>query len=227
MFRGVNSSSNDAAIAVRGFLPALTPRLGAALAASLALHAYAISLLDALPPGMRQGDLAALEPGKRVRPLRVGLRAEAPAWIPPVAPALPPLAVPEPPATAAEQPGQGAAAAPVFSPLPVQRHYRTSELDVQPGILVRVEPEYPEAAARRFLSGRVVARLMIDETGAVERVAIVGAEPPGYFEESATRAFMAARFTPGMKGGRAVRVQLLLEITFEAPPPKLPPNVAS
>jgi TonB family protein len=227
VFRGVNSSSNDAAIAVRRLLPALTPRLGAALAASLALHAYALSLLEALPTGARHGDFGALESGQRVKPFRVGLRPESPAWVPPVAPALPPSPVAESPASDREQPGQGSAPSPAFPAPPVQHHYKTSELDVQPGILVRVEPDYPEAAARRFLSGRVVARLLIDETGAVERVVIVGSEPPGYFEDSATRAFMAARFTPGMKGGRAVRVQLLLEITFDAPPPKLPPNVAS
>jgi len=111
---------------------------------------------------------------------------------------------------------------PAFSPLPEERrYYTTKELDARPGILVHVEPEYPEAAARRFLSGRVVARLMISASGAVENVVIVSAEPPGYFEAAAEKAFLAARFTPGMKDGRAVRVQLLLEVSFDsAPPPK-------
>ena len=203
------------------------PRAGFALAASIALHAYGLALLEAMPRGMSWGELSMLEPGGRTKTLRAVLRPEqqAAAWVPPVAPALPqPAAVPVPPEPLPAPPGQpgGSAAAPSFSPLPPHRYFQTRELDVRPGILVHVRPEYPEAAARRFLSGRVVARLLIDESGAVERVAIVSAEPPGYFEESATKAFMAARFSPGMKDGRAVRVQMLLEVTFDSPPAPKP-----
>jgi len=224
----VSSSSSDAALPGAGPQRALSPRLGAALAASVALHVYGLALLEAMPRGMSWGELSMLEPGGRARTLRAVLRPEAPAWTPPLAPALPrpaPTPTPAEPAPSG-QPG-GSAAAPTLSPLPPQRYFQTRELDVRPGILVRIEPEYPEAAARRFLSGRVIARLLIDESGAVERVAIVSAEPPGYFEESAVRAFMAARFTPGMKDGRAVRVQMLLEITFDSPPPPKPASVSS
>lgn len=101
------------------------------------------------------------------------------------------------------------------------RYYTPRELDVKPGIMTRTEPEYPEAAARRFLSGKVVLRLFIDESGAVERALALRADPPGYFEQSAERAFGAARFTPGMKDGRAVKVQLTLEVSFESAPPLL------
>jgi protein TonB len=100
---------------------------------------------------------------------------------------------------------------------PGQRYYRTRDLDVRPGIMTRVDPVYPDAAARRFLTGKVVIRLFIDEAGAVERVVTVKAEPPGYFEQSAERAFRAARFTPGMKNGRPVKVQMLLEVRFDSP----------
>lgn len=226
----MSSSSSDAALTGAGPQRALSPRLGAALAASVALHLYGLALLEAMPRGMSWGELSMLEPGGRAKTLRAVLRPEAPAWTPPVAPALPqaaPKPAPSEPVPAPSgQPG-GSAAAPTLSPLPPQRYFQTRELDVRPGILVRVEPEYPEAAARRFLSGRVIARLLIDESGAVERVAIVSADPPGYFEESATRAFMAARFTPGMKDGRAVRVQMLLEVTFDSPPPPRPAGVTS
>lgn len=84
--------------------------------------------------------------------------------------------------------------------------------------MTRVEPEYPESAARRFLAGKVVIRLFIDESGKVERVVTLSADPPGHFERPAEEAFRAARFSPGMKDGRAVKVQITLEVNFEHPP---------
>jgi hypothetical protein len=45
-------------------------------------------------------------------------------------------------------------------------------------------------------------QLYLDESGQVERAIAVRADPGGYFEEAAEKAFLAARFTPGMKGGR-------------------------
>jgi protein TonB len=94
------------------------------------------------------------------------------------------------------------------------RYYRTSELDVVPGIMTRVNPEYPQLARA---SGKVLIRLFIDERGVVERVAVLRAEPKGYFEASAQRAFLAARFTPGMKAGKAVKTQLTLQVDYQYP----------
>lgn len=219
----MSCSSNDGG----ALHPALTPRLAAALGASLALHAYLIVAFDALPRGMRWGELGIVEPGG-AHTLRVALRPLAAEAAPPPVPAAPEMAPPTAqPRAASPEASTGTAREPAFSPLPAARYYTTRELDVRPGILVRVEPEYPEAAARRFLSGRVVARLLIDESGAVEKVLIVSAEPPGYFEASAQQAFFAARFTPGMKDGRPVRVQMLLEISFDSPPPPRPTRVDS
>lgn len=107
---------------------------------------------------------------------------------------------------------------------PATRYYRTSELEVRPGIMTHVEPRYPEAAARRFLSGKVVLQLDIDEKGRVERAQAIRAAPPGYFEASAERAFRAARFTPGLKDGRPVKVRMRLEVEFESP---LPPGIGT
>lgn len=107
--------------------------------------------------------------------------------------------------------------------LPRPHYFLTRELDVRPGIMTRTEPEYPEAAARRFLSGRVVVRLYIGEDGGVEKVDVVSAEPPGYFEDATVRAFLASRFSPGMKHGRPVRVQMTLEVNYDsADAPRMP-----
>ncbi len=200
------------------------PRLLGALAASAALHALLVSALPA-PFGARWGSLEGFGVGA---PLRAALRP-----VPPPANELQELAAARPTGPPPAETVRVPAAAPAPQPqqsrpearalLPEPHYYLTRELDVRPGILTRVEPEYPEAAARRFLSGRVVLRLYIEEDGRVSRVAVLGAEPSGYFEDSASRAFSAARFTPGMKGGRAVRVQMTLEVSFESPPaPELP-----
>lgn len=170
------------------------------------------------PFGARWGSLDWF---KASAPLRAALRPmPAPGDAEPlVAKQQPAPAAVSPSAVSAAPPatGEPAAAEPPRALLPQPHYYLTRELDVRPGIMTRVQPEYPEAAARRFLSGKVMLRLYIEENGAVERVEILAAEPPGYFEESARRAFDAARFTPGIKDGRAVRVQMTLEVSFESP----------
>lgn len=174
----------------------------AALGASLALHAL---LLAAPAPDAGQG--------APVGELRAALVASG-HDVPPRSAAAPA----ERPAGVARNEGRPAAGS---------FYYSLHELDVRPWIRTRVEPEYPEAAARRFLSGSVVVQLYIDEAGAVERVAVVRAAPRGHFEAAAERAFRAARFTPGMKGGRAVKVQMLIEVTFEHPAPPALPDAGS
>ena len=94
------------------------------------------------------------------------------------------------------------------------RYYRTRELDVVPGIMTRTHPEFPDMAR---VSGKVLIRLFIDERGTVEHVAILRAEPRGVFEASAQRAFLAARFTPGMKAGVPVKSQLTLQVDYTQP----------
>jgi protein TonB len=107
---------------------------------------------------------------------------------------------------ASARPSSAAPAAP--------RYYRTRELDIVPGIMTRVQPEFPQYV---HTNGKVVIRLFIDEAGTVEHVAIVRADPPGTFDASAQRAFLAAKFTPGMKGGVPVRTQVVLELSYTQP----------
>ena len=99
-------------------------------------------------------------------------------------------------------------------PSVAKHYYKPSELDVKPGIMVHVEPHYPERAAQDAVSGRVVAQLFLREDGTVEQVSILRAEPAGYFEYSVEKAFGEARFTPGMKDGQAVKVRMALEVSF-------------
>jgi TonB family protein len=106
------------------------------------------------------------------------------------------------------------AAQPEAKPARAQRYYRARELDVRPGIMTRTDPEFPELAR---VNGRVTVRLFIDERGTVEQVVILRAEPAGIFEASARRAFLAARFTPGMRSGAAVKSQVTLQVDYTQP----------
>ncbi len=200
-------------------------RVGAALAASAALHALLVGGLQA-PFGARWGELAWTQVSNPIRAVLRSAPSEEPALAAPAATPVPRAA--RVPRTVAPAPSAAVQAAPTPAPatrslLPERLYFLTRELDVRPGIMTQVEPAYPEAAARRFLSGKVVLRIYIEETGEVSRAQVLSAEPPGYFEASAERAFLAARFSPGMKDGRAVKVQMTLEVSFDsADAPKAP-----
>jgi periplasmic protein TonB len=199
--------------------PAL-PRLAVAVAASLALHVSLVPALDGLSHGARKSEHPALREWSAQ--LSVALPA-APADTAAVRGA---SLAEGGRASAGESAGAAAGAAPgaqarpgLLDPL---RYYTTRELDVRPWIMERIEPEYPETAYRRFLSGKVVVQLDLDESGRVDRAVAVRAEPGGYFEEAAEKAFLAARFTPGIKGGRPVKVRMQVEVSFDSARPLEP-----
>jgi protein TonB len=187
-----------------------------ALAASAALHALLVAGLQQ-SAGPRWGGLSW---SQFAAPIRAVLVSEPAAPAPAAAEAIASRAAG---ASAASGDSDSSGESTPRSLLPQPHYFLTRELDVRPGIMTRTEPEYPEAAARRFLSGRVVVRLYIGEDGGVEKVDVVAAEPPGYFEDAAVRAFLASKFSPGMKNGRPVKVKMTLEVTFDsADAPKLP-----
>jgi TonB family protein len=85
-------------------------------------------------------------------------------------------------------------------------------LDPGPRPLEEVEPVYPEDAKQQV--GSVVLRLLINEAGAVDNVAVVRASPAGPFEKSALEAFGNAKFSPGRMLGVAVKSQITIEVLF-------------
>ena len=96
----------------------------------------------------------------------------------PVIAAVTPTPPPEPPVIA---PPVVAPPAPPAPPKPAVRR------GIVP--ISRVQPEYPREAERKGISsGRVVARLFIDEKGNVTEVKIVEANPPRWFDRSVMNA---------------------------------------
>ena len=108
-----------------------------------------------------------------------------------------------------------AAAAPLAptNDLPAAPQYRAAgTLDPGPKPLSDINPDYPGRAGQQ--QGVVVLRLLINEQGAVDNVAVVRATPVGYFEESALEAFGKALFSPGKFLGVAVKSQITVEVEF-------------
>lgn len=203
-------------------LPEISPavaRLILAVALSLALHLGLFFLVRIgavsrpVPPPVLQVSLEAAD----AAPRRI---TEAPA-------------APAPRAATAEKPAHAAAAAPpesvaalpapVSAPLPTLDislvddpvYYTARQLDAHPQAAQPVRPEYPDGAADAGAEGYVTLKLLIDDGGKVREAAVVDAQPPGVFEDSALAAFRAASFLPGQRNGRPVKSQILIKVTYE------------
>jgi protein TonB len=204
-------------------LPSGTARLGAALAASLVLHAAAALIVAAAPSGSLSG-----QGDRTTAPLQARIAvpgASTSVEVPPPATrvddarrasqpektALAPAAAPVP---------RGPAAARALGLGPETIYYLPSDLDVRPQLRTSVDPPYPRVAPPD--GGYMVLQLLISETGVVEKVSVAVADPEGFFEPTAIEAFADARFVPGKRGGVAVKSQTWIELRFH---PLAPPGV--
>lgn len=186
----------------------LDARVPLALAASLMLHGAALALAERLPYGGQRPAPEWAQWGAGALHARLLQRAEEPAAAPTptVAPAR------------AKQAGTGTrdSATAVAGVISAPRYLTIEELDERPQIRSHVEPAFPPDA--NAPAGRVVLRLLIDESGTVDKAVVVDADPPGPFEAAAVEAFSPARFSPGRKNGVAVKSAITLELRFgEAP----------
>ncbi len=129
-------------------------------------------------------------------------------------PALPAAPAASPAPTAVTEELAAAPPAPTPPPgLPPAPAYRGSAgLDSPPRPLGDIQPEYPPAAGQQV--GRVVLRVLIDEHGHVDNVAVARAFPQGYFEAASIEAFAAAQFAPGTFLGVPVKSQMMVEVQF-------------
>jgi TonB-like protein len=94
-------------------------------------------------------------------------------------------------------------------------YYAARELDVYPALLQPLRLTRPEGAPQNTLGGRVLAEVLIDDTGLVNEVRPVKAEPAGYFEEAARITFATARFSAARKDGRPVKSRVLVDIRYD------------
>lgn len=208
--------------------PTIPPGLRRPLAAiwiSFGLHAALIALVQVASPGTPEGGGTVIE--ARLEQVEAAPPAQPVAAAPTLAPAETETALPAieaappaaPPAvTQAEVPAPAgtptASPAAISSPVDLT-YYSTREVDVPPRALHDIVPGYPEAAEREARTGKVRLRLKLEADGRVSDVEVIGADPPGLFEESARAAFAAARFSPAYRGGKPVRVEMMIEVAYD------------
>ena len=82
-----------------------------------------------------------------------------------------------------------------------------------PKLIKQVEPEYPEYARKKKLSATVEVRMVVDEAGVPQNIAVI--KPLGNgFDEATIAAVNQWRFEPAMRDGKPVAVSLQSEVTF-------------
>ncbi|MGO4551371.1 energy transducer TonB [Lysobacter sp. 2RAF19] len=70
----------------------------------------------------------------------------------------------------------------------------------------RVEPQYPQAAARAKTSGFVEVEFTVSPDGSVASVSVVNAQPARTFEAAAVKAVKQWQFAPGGDSRGKVRL---------------------
>jgi hypothetical protein len=101
------------------------------------------------------------------------------------------------------------------------RYLTRSQLDQPPAAQADIALAFPDTAPLgRY---RAVLTLFIDATGQVQRVrtesaegpeSTEGASLPPSLDNAARQAFLAARFTPGVKDGQPVRSRIRVEVVY-------------
>jgi len=82
--------------------------------------------------------------------------------------------------------------------------------------LVRIEPDYPMKARQRGIEGWVVVRFTITPAGTIKDAAVVQAQPPNVFDESAVRAVSRWKYNPKIENGVAVeRPGIMVRLDFK------------
>ena len=84
-----------------------------------------------------------------------------------------------------------------------------------PRVIREVKPVYTQAAMQAKIQGSVWLRIVVRETGDVGDIEISRSLDAIYgLDEQAVKAARQWKFEPGRKGGKAVPVQVTLELTF-------------
>lgn len=201
-------------------------RLASAVLASLLLHSSVLVLFGAGTATRRQtlpAELTVTLPSSRPTPAARPLLAlpghDAAALPSPPAP-LPAAPVPQRPEPAAadaaevELPSSLPSWVASFGPASDLAYYKASELDVRAEPLDLIEPEMPSDLPAGVRQGRVTLEVLIDEFGAVAETRVLAADPPGWFDQAAQRAFAEARWQPALREGRQVKSRKLIEVCF-------------
>jgi protein TonB len=88
--------------------------------------------------------------------------------------------------------------------------------DIRPPVLVhRVEPTYPELAAKARVEGTVILEAIIDEDGTVQSLKVLRSVP--LLDKAAVAAVEQWTYSPVILNGSPVRVILTVTVSFKIP----------
>jgi periplasmic protein TonB len=95
-----------------------------------------------------------------------------------------------------------------------QNTFALNQVDQPPVVVRKVEPEFPAAARKMDLSGRVVAKFLVKPDGHVSNVTILEMHPSGIFEQSVIEALTKWEFKPGIYRDKPVSTWVVLPVRF-------------
>lgn len=88
-------------------------------------------------------------------------------------------------------------------------------VDTKPKVIKRSPIVYPELARKQGISGYVTMNVLINESGSVEDVQVVDAQPKDMFELKAESTIRRWRFEAATFNGRKVKAWALQKIVFK------------
>lgn len=90
------------------------------------------------------------------------------------------------------------------------------QYDIEPQIVKRVEPAYPDSVLGSGLEGRVIVKMWVDTVGKVERAVVLKSDAE-VFNEPAIKAAKQFVFTPAYMKDRPVAVWVSYPFRFQSP----------
>lgn len=102
----------------------------------------------------------------------------------------------------------------VDAPL-IKDFYDIGELDGPLTTLVRAPPIYPLMAKRRGIEGWVKVRFLVTESGGVDKISVLEAQPEKIFDRAVEQCVSTWRFKPGTVEGEPVNTWAETVVRFE------------
>ena len=95
---------------------------------------------------------------------------------------------------------------------PDTTYYSIRQLDIYPALMMRLALENLTKTLAADVRARALVELHISEMGVVDSATVLEAHPGGVLDAELTAVFLAARFTPAVRHGRAVRSRVLVRV---------------
>jgi protein TonB len=92
--------------------------------------------------------------------------------------------------------------------------FHLKQVDQPPVPVEKVDPEFPQAARKLGVTGKVMVKFLVNADGNVHMASILEADPEGIFDTSALDAVHKWRFKPGVYRGKAVATWVILPVHF-------------